>query len=106
LAVLTIGLLAASCGGNSIDRLLDEYDKLVDDMVEYAEELRQSSNSSDGSDPAKALARLATVQKEMEKFQKKAEAIGEKLGKYEDDMSAEQTERLMWIIFKMAEVFE
>jgi uncharacterized coiled-coil DUF342 family protein len=104
-AALTFVLvLAVSCTGNSIDGLLDEYDKLCDSMIEYVQEANQLSDSSDDSDGVKTLARYAAVQKEMEKYEKKLEVIGTKLSKYEDDMTAEQTERLMRIMLKFANI--
>jgi hypothetical protein len=92
-----------ACTGGSIDSLLDEYDKLVSDMVKYSREAIQLSNS-DSSDPVKDFARLAVIQKELEKFQKKSEVIGKKLDKYEDAMTSEQTERLTRTMFKMLQV--
>jgi hypothetical protein len=104
-AALTFVLvLAVSCTGNVIDGLLDEYDKLCDSVIEYFQKAKQLSDSSDDSDGVKTLAKFAAVQKEMEKYRKKLEVITTKLGKYEDDMTAEQTERFMRITFKLANI--
>jgi hypothetical protein len=77
-----------SCIGESADDLLDEYEKLIDDIIEF-------SHSSADFDPIKALAAA-------EKFQKRLEILSEKLSYYEDDMTTEQTERFIRITLKMS----
>jgi peptidoglycan hydrolase CwlO-like protein len=108
LLIITIAVCAfSSCADNSINRLLDEYDKVIDDMLKYhAQETAQLSKLSGDSDAAKVFARIAAAQKEVEKYQKKIEVIGEKLTQYESYMTTEQTERLIRITFRMVEAVE
>jgi hypothetical protein len=101
--VLAFGLVLGACG-KSVNGLLDDYEKVVDEMVAYAQAAAESA--SDAGDTASALAKVATMQKKLEGYQKKLEKTVERLGAAEDRMTEEQTARFYQISFKMIGLME
>jgi hypothetical protein len=102
---LVFGLALASCdGGSSINALLDDYEKVVGEILAFIKETK--SSTSDSGDAADVLARMVSAQKKMEAYQEKMENLGNQISSREDEMTEEQTARFLRISFKLAEAME
>jgi hypothetical protein len=90
LIVILVLLGSLTSSANSIDRLLTQYDQLINEGIELVQ-------NADEQDYGKTLAKLSLWQRKLEK-------LGEKINQHKSDMTEEQTEEFIRISFKLATI--